>query len=408
MLWCNFSLAYANAPLPLRTDEKSLVYNIWISDYNNFKKEFKAEVIDFCLNQLITGAGLQQLWEGTKCEYRAAVDLANKYSIHVNPLSNILHRWHLNSFQIAKTAAYGAKIECKSRSCAEKIIDKFAKTVWDLKIKLFKDLDREIQKKASRDNAEYYAKKKKKKKEEGPKIPDNEILPASSGTGFFVSQEGHIITNHHVISDCKPINVLFEGKNYESKVLAVDKMNDLAIIKADIIPKSIYTISKEDPQMTETVFVAGYPLGKSVSSAIKASKGIVTALAGLGDNFAEFQTDAALNSGNSGGPIINKQGEVIGVAVSKLSEAEGFNFGIKASILKVFAGANDLNLSKSSEKSIWDIFTKKETLNDKEREDLITGATLYVECWMTGKQIKKLIAKKRSAKAFYSKYKKKK
>jgi S1-C subfamily serine protease len=404
LLWCNVSLA-ATFLLPERSGKETFIYNLWIKDYNNFKKNFVSDVHDYCIDQMVGGAGAGQFLDQARCEYRAGVDLANRFSIHTDPLKNIVHHWHLNLFSLAKTVAI-AQARCRTNRCDRQLIDEYIKKKYNLVNRLFKDLDREIQKKASRENAEYYAKKKKKKKEEGPKIDDNEILPASSGTGFFVSKEGHVVTNYHVISGCKPVNVLFEGKDYEAKVLAIDKMNDLAILKTDLIPKSIYTVSKKDPQMTEIVFVAGYPLGKSVSSAIKASKGIVTALAGLGDNYAEFQTDAALNSGNSGGPIINKQGKVIGIAVSKLKEAEGFNFGIKVSILKVFASANDLNLSKSSATSIWDKLTNKGILNDKEREDLMTEATLYIECWMNGKQIKRLIAKKNSVKAFYSKYKK--
>jgi len=238
-------------------------------------------------------------------------------------------------------------------------------------------------------------------KNDGPNLPnidDNEIVPASSGTGFFVSKQGHLITNDHVVNGCDPVKIIHEGKDYEAEILVVDKMNDLAIIKANIIPKIVYSISNEDARMTETVYIAGFPLGKTISSAIKASKGTVTALAGIGNNYAEFQTDAALNSGNSGGPIINEKGNVVGVAVSKWQEegVEGFNFGVKSSVLRIFANANELKF----------LPVKRKIMKLEEREALITGATVYLECWMTGKQIKALIAKKNSRKAIYSKYKK--
>ena len=161
----------------------------------------------------------------------------------------------------------------------------------------------------------------------------------------------------------------------------------------------IYSVSNQDAQLLEDVIVAGYPLGKKVSAAIKATSGTVTALAGLGDNYAEFQTDAALNSGNSGGPIINDMGNVVGVAVSKINKegVDSFNFGIKSSILKVFANANGFNFSPPGNKEM-----KKKDLGA-----LITEATIYLDCWMTGKEIKKLIAQdKKSQKAFYSKFSK--
>ena len=134
---------------------------------------------------------------------------------------------------------------------------------------------------------------------------------------------------------------------------------------------------------------------KKVSSAIKATSGTITALAGIGDNYAEFQTDAALNSGNSGGPIVNEFGNVVGVAVSKLNSdgIDSFNFGIKVSTLKVFAKSNNINF----------INPNKKIMKKKDLGKLITEATIYLDCWMTGKEIKKLIANNlNSQKAFYS------
>lgn len=149
--------------------------------------------------------------------------------------------------------------------------------------------------------------------------------------------------------------------------------------------------------MLEEVIVAGYPLGKKISASIKATSGTITALAGLGDNYSEFQTDAALNSGNSGGPIVNIKGNVVGVAVSKWQEdgVESFNFGIKSSVLKTFAKANNISFLQPNHKE----------MSKKDLGDLISNATVYVECWMTGKQIKKMIAEENSAKAFYSSFK---
>ena len=147
----------------------------------------------------------------------------------------------------------------------------------------------------------------------------------------------------------------------------------------------------------EDVVIAGYPLGKRISASIKTSKGSVTSLAGYGDNYSEFQTDAALNQGNSGGPIMDQKGNVVGVAVAAYGKKEGvesFNFGIKASTLKTFANSNNLTFLPPNSRD----------LSNKELGQLITDATLYIECWMTVAQIKQMIAEKENRKAFFSEF----
>jgi len=240
-----------------------------------------------------------------------------------------------------------------------------------------------------------FGKKAAKKPEQRP--DDDKIVAAASGTGFFVTKSGHIITNHHVIEGCDAVKVSFKGDVIEAKILAIDKMNDLAIIKAKIKPNKVYSVSGEDVALLEDVIIAGFPLGKKVSSAIKTSKGSITALAGYGDNYSEFQTDAALNSGNSGGPIMNQKGNVVGVAVAAFGKKKGvesFNFGIKSSTLKTFANANGLKFIPPNNRE----------MSNKDLGQLITEGTVYLECYMTVAKIKQMIAQEENRKAFFSEY----
>jgi S1-C subfamily serine protease len=225
---------------------------------------------------------------------------------------------------------------------------------------------------------------------------DNKVVPAGSGTGFFVSNKGHIISNHHVIESCKSTKVSFKGDEIEAKILAVDKVNDIAILKTNINPDRIFPVSNEDVSLLEDVIVAGYPLGKKVSSAIKTHKGVVTALAGAGDNFSEFQTDATINQGNSGGPVINQKGNVVGIAVALMDVNVGQNifFAIKSSTLKQFANSNSLNFVQPNNRE----------LSNKDLGKLITEATVYLECHMTIAKIKQMIAQENNRKAFFSEY----
>ncbi len=233
----------------------------------------------------------------------------------------------------------------------------------------------------------------KKKEPEQPKIDEDQIVAAASGTGFLVTKTGHAITNNHVIDGCNSLKIHFKGDEIEAKILAIDQVNDLAIIKADINPDKVYAVSKEDVSLLEEIFIAGFPLGKKISAAIKVTSGRVSALAGYGDNYSNFQVDAALNHGNSGGPIVNKKGNVVGVAVAMLdkSEVESFNFGIKSSTLTTFAKANNINFLSPSHREI----------DMEELGSLITDATLYLECWMSIAKIKQMIASEKTRKAFY-------
>lgn len=189
----------------------------------------------------------------------------------------------------------------------------------------------------------------------------------------------------------------FKGNEVDAKFLSIDRYNDLAILKTNLTPSSVYSVSGADAALLEDVVIAGFPLGKDVSSSIKTSKGSITSLAGYGDNYSEFQTDAALNQGNSGGPVVNQKGNVIGVAVSAYGRQKGvesFNFGIKASTLKTFAQSNNLAFLPPNNRD----------LSNRELGQLITDATLYLECWMTVAKIKQLIAKEGNRKAFFSEF----
>ena len=234
------------------------------------------------------------------------------------------------------------------------------------------------------------------KKKPKPSPDDNKIVAAGSGSGFIVSKDGTVITNYHVIEGCELNKVTYKGSQLEAKVLSIDKVNDIAILKTNINSDTAFAVSNEDVSLLEDVVVAGFPLGKQISSAIKTHKGVVTALAGAGDNYSFFQTDAAINQGNSGGPIINQKGNVIGIAVQTWVEegVQGVHFGIKSSTLKTFASANGLKFLAPNNRD----------LSNKELGKLITENTVYVECHMTIAKIKKMIAEAENKKAFFKDY----
>ena len=222
----------------------------------------------------------------------------------------------------------------------------------------------------------------------------NKIYKVSSGSGFYVSKEGHVVTNHHVIEGCREIKIFAKGKLINTDVIASDRQNDLALLKAKINPPFVFPISTDTPYGTQEVVVAGYPFGNSLSSSIKFTKGIVSSLSGLGNNYSEIQIDAAIQPGNSGGPIIDEYGNVLGVAVAKLDVVkivedygtlpENVNFGIKASTLMSLLKSHEVPLVKES----------KAEIKPRDLGKNATDGTVFLTCWMTMAQIESYKKKK--------------
>ena len=195
----------------------------------------------------------------------------------------------------------------------------------------------------------------------------------SSGTAFFVSNKGHLITNNHVVEGCKLSKISYKNKDYDAKLMASDKTLDLALLKAELTNNSFINFTKKDTKKLQKIFVGGYPLGKGLSDDLKISSGIVSSLKGFKDNSNEIQIDAAINPGNSGGPIINENGELVGVAVSGMSKevTEGINFGIKSSAAERFLDSNSISAKKS--------FFSSSKSNDELLKILEEG-TVYTYC----------------------------
>ncbi len=159
----------------------------------------------------------------------------------------------------------------------------------------------------------------------------------STGSGSIISSEGLVITNEHVIRDAKNGSVRIinnEGKTYNGQVLTVDRKNDLALVRiasSDRFP-SLPFADRESILVGQKVFAIGSPFGLSGTL----TTGILSRVAQNGD----LQTDARLNPGNSGGPLLNSRGEIIGVNKAILSpdgrSNTGIGFAISAPIAKEF------------------------------------------------------------------------
>ncbi len=147
---------------------------------------------------------------------------------------------------------------------------------------------------------------------------------AALGSGFVISEDGYVVTNNHVIDGADEIEIeFFSGKRLPAKVVGTDKKTDLALLKVDASePLAFVSFGDSDlMRVGDWVLAMGNPLGQgfSVSAGIVSARG--RALQGTYDDF--IQTDAAINRGNSGGPLFNMSGEVIGVNTAILSPNGG-------------------------------------------------------------------------------------
>jgi serine protease Do len=173
--------------------------------------------------------------------------------------------------------------------------------------------------------------------------PDQSRPKRVQGSGFIIDQSGVILTNYHVIDGAYDIRVMFsDGMSVPGRILATAARIDLALVKVDA-PHALTVVQWADSdrvQIGDSVFAIGNPLGIGLS----VSSGIVSALNRniMDTPYDDFiQTDAAINHGNSGGPLFNRSGEVIGVdtaIVSPSSGSAGLGFAIPANDAKFIAG----------------------------------------------------------------------
>ena len=109
-----------------------------------------------------------------------------------------------------------------------------------------------------------------------------------------------------------------KGETLRTVKIAEDELNDLALLKISGMPSHFFALSDRNPYPLQDIIVAGLPFGDRVSSSLKFIMGIVSSLTGIGNNYSEIQIGAALQPGNSGGPIMDEFGNIIAVAVAKL------------------------------------------------------------------------------------------
>lgn len=168
------------------------------------------------------------------------------------------------------------------------------------------------------------------------------------GSGFAVTPT-QVVTNAHVVADCKRVEL---GGRGAAKVRATDARNDLALLEAELPATDVAPISPRRVRQGDPVTVVGFPLQGLLATGPQVTAGNVTALAGMGNNTALLQISAPVQPGNSGGPLVDEYGHVIGAVVSKLNVLktaaltgdipQNINFAIALATLRNFLDVHEV------------------------------------------------------------------
>jgi V8-like Glu-specific endopeptidase len=182
-----------------------------------------------------------------------------------------------------------------------------------------------------------------------------------SGTGFLISADGLVVTNHHVIDDANTIEVYQGNTVYRASIVAQDAANDVAILKTDMKGRPLSLASARASMRGDEVLTLGYPLSTLAGESQKATFGRINATVGLRDDARYLQIDVPIQPGNSGGPLLNKRGEVIGIVSASLDDEATFartgavpqvvNYAVKSDYISVLipAGAQLPSQSQQQE-----------------------------------------------------------
>ena len=175
------------------------------------------------------------------------------------------------------------------------------------------------------------------------------------GSGFFVTASGLVLTNAHVVDRCRQIDVRTAEQTSAARLLAQDSADDLALLATGLRPQSVATL-RLSARQGDAIAVYGFPLPGLLAPVGNVTFGNITALAGLGGSSGEMQISAPVQPGNSGGPVLDASGGVVGVVVAKLDALDvaaatrdipqNVNFAIKATVAANFLQAQGMTFTR--------------------------------------------------------------
>ncbi|MDB5211558.1 MAG: trypsin-like peptidase protein [Sediminibacterium sp.] len=212
------------------------------------------------------------------------------------------------------------------------------------------------------------------------KNPKKDITFISGGSGFLIDTKGYIVTNAHVLKGSGAVVVNSKGQEFEATIVDIDKEKDLAILKisdANYVPlKGLpYGIRKGSTELGESIFTLGYPRNDIVYG-----EGYLSARTGLNGDSLSYQISISANPGNSGAPVFNNSGEVIGILSTRQAQAQGVAFAIKSK--NIYRMVEDLQENDTTFKNIK--ISNRSSLKGVERKQQISkveDCVFYVKAY---------------------------
>jgi S1-C subfamily serine protease len=183
----------------------------------------------------------------------------------------------------------------------------------------------------------------------------------TSGSGIVMSEQGHIITNHHVVNNCSSHEVFDEdNRPVKASLLASDPQRDIALLQADKNYSTVARVRTDTaPKLGESIIVVGYPLVGVLGTKPTVGFGHVSSTTGIRNNPAQMQISVPVQRGNSGGPVFDQAGNIIGMVVSKLDALkiarrmgdlpQNVNFAIRGEVLSDFLQKNNVEFTASED-----------------------------------------------------------
>ncbi|RAZ71810.1 S1C family serine protease [Mesorhizobium atlanticum] len=204
---------------------------------------------------------------------------------------------------------------------------------------------------------------------------------SSSGTGFFVNDQGWAVTNAHVVEGCTSISVPQLGDGSD---LAVDKQNDLAVFRLSTgAGKPHLPLRHSQPRLGEDIAAYGFPLSGLLSDSIKVTTGNINSLVGMENDTRYLQVSTPLQPGNSGGPIVDQWGSIIGVSTAVLGSkftsetgiaVQNVNFAIRSNVVELFLQSRSIQFDAA------DAAADAKPLSTADLSDKVVPSVVQVLC----------------------------